>query len=83
MISFSPQKLYCLACIYHNNWSRNEAESDCKYEDLSSKFAVVIVQLLSHVWLWDPMDCNMPVSSVLHYLSEFVRIEIHWVGGAF
>ena len=27
---------------------------------------IVVVQLLSHVWLCDPMDCSMPGSSVLH-----------------
>ena len=26
------------------------------------------------------MDCSAPISSVLHYLLEFVQIHIHWVG---
>ena len=29
--------------------------------------------------LWDPMDCSMPGSSVLHYLLEFAQIYVHWV----
>ena len=30
--------------------------------------------------LCDPMDCSTPVSSVLHFLSEFAQIHGHWVG---
>ena len=32
--------------------------------------------------LWDPRDCSMPGSSVLHYLPEFTQIHVHWVGHA-
>ena len=32
--------------------------------------------------LCDPMDCNMPVFPVLHYLPEFAQIHVHWVGDA-
>ena len=42
----------------------------------------VVVQSLSLVHLWDPMDCSTPGSSVLHYLLEFVQIHAHWVGDA-
>ena len=30
--------------------------------------------------LCDPVDCSMPVSSVLHYLLEFAQIYLHWIG---
>ena len=30
--------------------------------------------------LCDPMDCSVPVSSVLHYLSKFAQIPDQWVG---
>ena len=30
--------------------------------------------------LCDPMNCNMPGSSVLFYLLEFAQIHVHWVG---
>ena len=30
--------------------------------------------------LFDPMDCSMPGSPVLHYLLEFVQIHVHWLG---
>ena len=32
--------------------------------------------------LWDPMECSMPSSSVLHCLLEFAQIHVHWVGNA-
>ena len=32
--------------------------------------------------LCDTMDYSKPVSSVLHYLLEFVQIHVHWVGNA-
>ena len=28
--------------------------------------------------LCDPMDCSTPGSSVLHYLSKFAQIHVHW-----
>ena len=50
-----------------------------KFERLHS---FVVVQLLSHVTLCDPMDCSTPGFFVLHYLSEFVQIQVHWVSNA-
>ena len=32
--------------------------------------------------LCDSKDCSIPGSSVLHYLSEFAQIHVHWVGDA-
>ena len=32
--------------------------------------------------LCSPRDCSMPGFPVLHYLSEFAQIHIHWVGDA-
>ena len=40
----------------------------------------VIVQWLSHVWLFGS-PC-MPHSPVFHYLPEFAQIHVHWVGDA-
>ena len=40
------------------------------------------VQLLSCVWLCDPMDCSTPGLSVLHYLPELAQTHVHWVGDA-
>ena len=43
---------------------------------------LVVVQLLSHVWLWDPVDRSTPGSLVLHYLLEFTQTHVHWVNDA-
>ena len=40
------------------------------------------VQLLSHVWLCDPMDCSTPGLSFHHQLLEFIQTHAHWVGDA-
>ena len=40
------------------------------------------VQLLSHVWLCDPMDCSTPGLPVHHQLPEFTQTDVHWVGDA-
>ena len=43
---------------------------------------LVSVQLLSRVWLCDPLHCSMPGLSVHHQLSEFTQTHVHWVGDA-
>ena len=45
-------------------------------------FIISSVQLLSCVWLWDPMDCSMPGFPVLHHLLELAQTHVHWVGDA-
>ena len=37
------------------------------------------VQLLSHVWLWDPMDCGIPGFLVHHQLPELPQTCVHQV----
>ena len=37
----------------------------------SAEPIAVVVQLLHHVWLCNPMDCNMPGFPVLHHPPEF------------
>ena len=37
-------------------------------------------QLLSHVRLWDSMDCSMPGFPVHHHLLEFAQTHVHEVG---
>ena len=31
---------------------------------------------------WDPMDCNLPGSPVLHYLPGFAQTHVYRVGDA-
>ena len=38
----------------------------------------LVVQLLSCVWLCDPMDCSMPGFPVLHSLLQFAQTHVHW-----
>ena len=38
-----------------------------------------VIQLLSHVWLCDPMNCSTTGFPVLHYLPEFAQTQVHWV----
>ena len=41
-----------------------------------------LVQSLSRVWLWDPIDCSTPGLPVHHRLPEFIQTHLHWVGDA-
>ena len=43
---------------------------------------VVVVQLLCHVRLCNPMNYSTPGFPVLHYLLEFAQTHVHWVGDA-
>jgi len=36
----------------------------------------VVVQSLNRVRLFDPRDCSMPASLVLHYLPEFAQSHV-------
>ena len=40
---------------------------------------VVVVQSLSHVWLYNPMDCSSSGFPVLHHLPELAQTHVHWV----
>ena len=41
-----------------------------------------LVQLLSHVWPCDPMDCCMPGFPVHHQLPELAQTHVRWVNDA-
>ena len=49
---------------------------------LHSVWPKVVVQPLSHVWLYNPMDCSTPGFPVLHYLPELAQTHVHWVDDA-
>ena len=51
-----------------------------QFELLLVNKTVVVVQLLSNVRLFDPMDCTMSGSSILRYFLEFAQIYVHRVG---
>ena len=41
-----------------------------------------VVQSLSHVWFYNPMDCSTPGFPVLHHLLKFAQTHVHWVNDA-
>ena len=43
---------------------------------------VAVVQLLSCVWLCDPMDCSKPGFPVLYHLMELAQTHAYWLGDA-
>ena len=56
-----------------------ESPLDCEEIKPVNPVVVVAVQLLSCVWLCDPMDCSTPVLSVHHQFLEFTQTHVHWV----
>ena len=48
--------------------------------ELNQKFSSV--QSLSHVRLWNPMNCFMPGFPVHQQLLEFTQTCVHWAGDA-
>ena len=41
------------------------------------KILILVVQLLSHVQLCDPMNCSTPGFLVLHYILKFAQTHVH------
>ena len=48
----------------------------------SSKEFSQSLQLLSPVWLCNPIDCSLPGFPVHHQLPELAQTHVHWVGDA-
>ena len=48
---------------------------------LVSKHCYCCLVVKSCLTLCYPMDCSMPGSPVLHYLSEFAQTHVHWIHG--
>ena len=61
------------------NWWNPENWNGIIWMD-SDRF--VVVQLISCVWLCNPINCSIPGFPVLHHLIEFVLTHVHWVGDA-
>ena len=43
---------------------------------------LLVVQLLSHVRLCNPMDYSMPGLPVPHHLPKFAQVHVHCIGDA-
>ena len=57
-------------------------EDHISYDSIKIKVLVTqfsSVQLLSRVWLCNPMDCSTPGFPVHHQFPEFTEIQVHWV----
>ena len=69
---------------------RNEAGSRASLSSHTMKWIIWIalsvqfssVQLLSCVWLCDPMNCSTPGLPVHHQLLEFTQTHVYWVSDA-
>ena len=53
-----------------------------KFYQLLRIIQIIVAQSLSHVRLYNPMDCSMPGFPVLHHLLEFAQTHVHRVSGA-
>ena len=48
----------------------------------SGRCVVVVVEFLSRVWLWNPVNYSMPGLPVPHCIPEFAQVSVPWVGYA-
>ena len=48
------------------------------FQNVLKLSVVAVVESLSHVWLCDPMNCNMLGFPVHHHLWEFTQVPVHW-----
>ena len=48
--------------------------------DEKDTVGIIVVQLLSRIWLCDPMDCSTSGFPVLYHLPELAQLHVHWVG---
>ena len=74
--SSGPRDQTHVFCISHTAGGFLITESPGKPQKVSS------VQLLSHVWLCDPMDCSTPDLPVYHQLPELTQTHVYLVSDA-
>ena len=93
-ISFSKESSWpgdetcvsCVSCIGRQIFTNtNSATWEARWMSCGipqAMFITVVVQLLSHVWLCNPMDYSTPGFPVLYCLPEFAQTHKHWVHDA-
>ena len=64
-----------IVCVLSRVWAHQALLSMELCPGKNTSFSVTKLCLT----LRDPMDCNMPYFSVLHYLLEFAQMHVHWV----
>ena len=79
-------EINCIITVTSNSWFKSEEthsgrmlESTSSHQRSGCFIVVVVVQLLSHVWLCDLMDCSKSGFSVFCYFPEFAETHVHWV----
>ena len=66
-----------------NKYHKHESDGKTSQKNTNCVSQLISAfQLLSHVWLCDPMDCCMPGSPVHHQLPELTQTPVHWVSDA-
>ena len=67
------QSLIFILMLWEYPFFLHDHKMDCKTKNMA--YVVYVVQLLSCVRLWDPMEYSTPGSSVLHYLPELAEVH--------
>ena len=86
-ISWQGSLAWCClwGCRVRRDWATNAFLMNLVKQIVGQDAAVtnfVVVHLLSHVPLCDPMDCSAPGFPVLHHPPELAQTHVHWVGDA-
>ena len=77
--------MYWVYCLLYTPWNigqrfmfykNSEKELDTEYSSVQFQFSSITQSCLI---LCDPMDCSIPGFLVLHWISEFAQIHVHWV----
>ena len=67
------QSLIFILMLWEYPFFLHDHKMDCKTKNMA--YVVFVVQSLSCVGLWDPMEYSTPGSFVLHYLPEFAEVH--------
>ena len=79
----SPSKIWDIALFSVAKKPGNNQKSPLGDKRINKmQYIHVVVQSLSHVWLFATSWTSMPDFPVLHYLPEFVQTRVHWVDDA-
>ena len=69
--TFTEQQTTCTEPLAHNREKQHSPWHHWEVRPIVEQ--TVLGQLLSLVWLCNPMDCSMPSFPILHYLPEFAQ----------
>ena len=69
---------HCYFCCYFSFPALTWNVALIHFIDGSDNVLVVTVQLLSHIWLCNPMDSSTAGFPVLHHLLEFAHVLSQW-----